>query len=97
MVFLFPVISSLLSSAYLSWFYKSNEIGINFFIRIGIGILIGVFLVSFFGGMLGTILSFPFPTAFFTISFLIGNFLGMLIGGIGIPMVLVNLSRRNQE
>ncbi len=90
-----PLIIGLLDGIYLSWVYKSKDISVNMVTRISVGIAIGMFLGAVLGGMLGTLLSFPFPSVFFYTIFPIGTFLGMFIGGAGIPMVLVNLSSRN--
>ena len=86
-----PAISGLLDGFFLCWFYRSKKITANLIIRLGIGIFVGMFLGCFFGGMLGTMLSFPFPISFFDSIFLVGTFLGMFIGGGGVPVILANI------
>ncbi len=96
-VFFWTLATGLLDSIYLSWVYKSREINVNLVIRTGIGIAAGMFLGTFFGGMLGTIMSIPFPDTFVYILFPIGTFGGMFMGGARLPIILVDRGSKSPK
>lgn len=89
-----PIISGLLTGAYLSWIYKDRQINVNLTARIGAGIALGSVLGVLPGMILGTILSIPFPDSFWPFCHLSGHVAGMFVVSVGIARGAVYLGDR---
>ncbi len=93
-VTLVPPLIGLLDGILLGQLYRNRikTLRISLIALTSLMMAIGMFFGTLLGGMLGTILSIPFPDSWWSHIYLIGTFLGMAIASAGIPaLILVNL------